>query len=108
MANLVFPLLLLAVMYAFLILPQKKKQKARAELLAAITAGDEIVTTGGIYGGVTEVKGDDVYIEIAPDVEVRITRGAIADRVYRVVDAEADATSGSADADDTPASGDAE
>lgn len=108
MAQLVFPLLLLAVMYAFLILPQKKKQKARAELLASITVGDEIVTTGGIYGGVTEVKGDDVYVEIAPDVEVRITRGAIADRVYRVAEPEADATAQSADAGDASADGDAE
>lgn len=108
MAQLVFPLLLLAVMYAFLILPQKKKQKARAELLASITVGDEIVTTGGIYGGVTEVKGDDVYVEIAPDVEVRITRGAIADRVYRVAETEADATTQPADAGDASADGDAE
>ena len=88
MANLLFPLLLLAVMYAFLILPQKKKQKARTEMLASISTGDEIVTTGGIYGGVVEIKGDDIYLEIAPDVEVRITRGAVADRVYRAVAAE--------------------
>ncbi|MBM3683691.1 MAG: preprotein translocase subunit YajC [Actinobacteria bacterium] len=105
MANLLFPVLLLAVMYAFLILPQKKKQKARAEMLASINPGDEIVTTGGIYGGVVEIKGDDVYLEIAPDVEVRITRGAVADRVYRVVAAdaaepEADAAQGADAGDD--------
>jgi preprotein translocase subunit YajC len=78
---LLFPLLLLGVMYAFLILPQRKRAKAHAELLRAIAPGDEIVTSGGIYGGVTEIDGDDVYLEIAPDVEIKITRRAVAERI---------------------------
>jgi preprotein translocase subunit YajC len=78
---LLFPLVLLGIMYAFLILPQRKRQKAHAELLRAVAPGDEILTTGGIYGGVTEIDGDDLYLEIAPDVEVKISRRAVAERL---------------------------
>jgi len=82
MANLLLPVLLLGVMYFFLIVPQKKKQKAQAELMSSLGPGDEVITTGGIYGGVTEVDGDDVYLEIAPDIEIKIARRAIADRIF--------------------------
>ena len=78
---LLFPLLLLAVMYVFLILPQRKRSKAHAELLRAVSPGDEILTSGGIYGGVTEIDGDDLYLEIAPDVEIKINRRAVSERI---------------------------
>lgn len=81
MAGLLFPLLVLAILYAFVILPQRKKQKAVADLLASLSPGDEVLTTGGIYGGVTEIDGDDVYLEVAPDIEIKVTRRAIANRV---------------------------
>ncbi len=83
MAQLIFPLLLLVVMYAFLILPQRKKQKAHADLLGSLAPGDEVMTTGGIYGGVTEIDGDDLFLEIAPDIEIKVSKRAVADRVYR-------------------------
>ena len=82
MANLLLPVLMLGVMYFLLIVPQRKKQKAHADLMRSLGPGDEVVTTGGIYGGVTEVVGDDVYLEIAPDIEIKIARRAIADRVF--------------------------
>ena len=82
MANLLLPVLMLGVMYFLLIVPQRKKQKAHADLMRSLGPGDEVVTTGGIYGGVTEVAGDDVYLEIAPDIEIKIARRAIADRVF--------------------------
>ena len=78
---LIFPLVLLGIMYAFLIVPQRKRQRAQAELIRSIAPGDEILTSGGIYGGVTEVDGDDLFLEIAPDVEIKISRRAVAERV---------------------------
>ena len=86
---LLFPLLLLAVMYVFLILPQRKRSKAHAELLRAVSPGDEILTSGGIYGGVTEIDGDDLYLEIAPDVEIKISRRAVTERISATVSAPA-------------------
>lgn len=82
---LIFPLLLLGIMYAFLIMPQRKRQRAHAELLRHVAPGDEILTSGGIYGGVTEVDGDDLYLEIAPDVEIKINRRAVAERITQGV-----------------------
>jgi preprotein translocase subunit YajC len=86
MAGLLFPLLLLAVMYFFLIVPQRKKQKAQQSLMSTLGPGDEVVTTGGIYGGVTEIDGDDLYLEIAPDIEIKVSKRAIASRVYAAGD----------------------
>ena len=79
----VIPLLLmLGIFYAFLIVPQRKKQRAQRELLSNISAGDEILTSGGIYGGVVEVDGENLFIDIAPNVEIKISRRAVAERVY--------------------------
>jgi preprotein translocase subunit YajC len=78
---LIFPLVLLGIMYAFLIVPQRKRQRAQAELIRSVGPGDEILTSGGIYGGVTEVDGDDLYLEIAPEVEIKISRRAVSERI---------------------------
>jgi preprotein translocase subunit YajC len=83
MAGLLFPLLLLAVMYFFLIVPQRKKQKAQQDLLSTLGPGDEVITSGGIYGGITEIDGEDLYLEIAPEIEIKVTKRAIANRTYR-------------------------
>lgn len=82
MLSLLFPLVLLGVMYFFLIVPQRKRQRAHEDLLRNIAAGDEVLTTGGIYGGVTEIDGDTLYLEVAPDVEIKVSRRSIAERVY--------------------------
>jgi preprotein translocase subunit YajC len=79
--ELLLPLVVFAVMWFLLIVPQRKKQKAQQDLMSSLAPGDEVLTTGGIYGGITEVDGDDIYLEIAHDVEIKVTRRAIADRV---------------------------
>ena len=70
-------------MYFVLFVPQRKKQKAQQNLIFTLGPGDEVVTSGGIYGGVTEVEGDVLYLEIAPDIEIKVAKRAIADRIYR-------------------------
>ncbi len=82
MITLLFPLVLLGVLYFFMIVPQRKKARAHDELLANLGSGDEVMTTGGIYGGVTEVDGETVFLEIAPDVEIKVSRRAIAERIF--------------------------
>jgi preprotein translocase subunit YajC len=47
-------------------------------MLSEVSVGDEIVTAGGIYGEITAVDEDDVRVRIAPDLEVRVARRAIA------------------------------
>jgi preprotein translocase subunit YajC len=56
--------LMFAAMYFLLIAPQRKKQKEHEKMLAALVAGDEVVTAGGIYGVITSVKDDRYVIRI--------------------------------------------
>ncbi|HEY2372381.1 MAG TPA: preprotein translocase subunit YajC [Gaiellaceae bacterium] len=65
-------------LYFVLVRPQKRKQLQQQRLLNEVSVGDEIVTAGGIYGEITAVDEDDVRVRIAPDLEVRVARRAIA------------------------------
>lgn len=66
-------------MYFLWIAPQQKQRKAQAAMLAALLPGDEVITAGGVYGRIVSL-GDDVRLEIADGVIVRIAKGAIAAR----------------------------
>lgn len=72
------PLMLIFVIFYFLlILPQRKKQKAHAEMVKNLKNGDKVITTGGIYGTVTKIKKDNVEIEIASQIKVKVQRSCI-------------------------------
>jgi preprotein translocase subunit YajC len=75
------PILLLVVIFWLLIFrPQQKRLKAQREMLSAIRRGDTVVTTGGIVGKVTKaVDGEDLEVEIAQGVKVKLVRGMVAD-----------------------------
>ena len=62
------------IFYFLLIRPQQKKAKEHQALLSKLSAGDEVVTTGGILGKVTEVGETFVTIEIAAGVEVKVQK----------------------------------
>jgi preprotein translocase subunit YajC len=66
-----------AFLYFVLIRPQKRRQLAAQQLLSSLKVGDEVVTSGGIYGTITGLGDDDVKVEIAPQLEVRVARRAI-------------------------------
>jgi preprotein translocase subunit YajC len=74
----VFILVLLAVLWLFLIRPRQRQMRRQQEMLNRIELGDEVVTAGGLYGTVKRLDDDELRVEIAPDVEVRIARRAIA------------------------------
>ena len=65
-------------LYFILVRPQKRRQLEQQRMLNDVSVGDEIVTAGGIYGEITAVDDDDVRVRIAPDLEVRVARKAIA------------------------------
>ncbi len=73
--------LLIVVAFAFLyfvmIRPQKRRQLEAKRLLSSLAVGDEVVTSGGIYGTITELGDDDVKVQIAPQLDVRVARRAI-------------------------------
>jgi preprotein translocase subunit YajC len=75
-------LILLAVMFGllwlFLIRPQRQRQMQQQRLLASVEPGDEILTVGGLYGIVQEIdEEDDLIVEIADGIHVRIARRAV-------------------------------
>lgn len=81
----ILPLVLIfVVFYLFLIRPQQKKAQQQRELLTSLTRGDRVLTVGGIIGVITKVINDqELQIEIADDVKVRVARAMVADRISK-------------------------
>ncbi|MEO6246434.1 MAG: preprotein translocase subunit YajC [Opitutaceae bacterium] len=74
----VLPMVLLfAAMYFLMIAPQRKKQKAHDKMLKELGTGDEIVTTGGIFGTITNVKDDRFVVRIAENTKIEIGKAFV-------------------------------
>ena len=67
-----------AIFYFLILRPQQRAKRAKAELMTALTEGSEILTVGGIYGTVIELRDEDMDLEIAEGVVMRIDRRALA------------------------------
>jgi preprotein translocase subunit YajC len=74
----IFILVLLVLMWFMLIRPQRRRQLEQQRLIQSIEVGKEIVTAGGLYGTVTALEDDEARLQIAPGVEVRVAKRAIA------------------------------
>ncbi len=68
---------LFGLMYFMMIRPQMKRQKEHRALVAGLAKGDEVVTGGGIAGRVDEVGETFLTVEIAPNVKVKVQKGAV-------------------------------
>ena len=66
------------VFYFLLIRPQQKKQKEARAMLESLNKGDEVVTAGGVVGRIARLTDQYATIEIAPNTEMVVQRGAIA------------------------------
>jgi preprotein translocase subunit YajC len=80
MEALILPLILVA-MFALVIMPQRRQQKQQAALLSSLGEGDAVLTSGGIYGVITEVDGNDVFLEVAKGIELRVNKSAVLRKV---------------------------
>ena len=69
--------LIFVVMWFFMIRPQKKQQKELENFRNSLKNGDKVVTIGGIYGVVCEVKEDSVIISVDKDVKIRVSKQAL-------------------------------
>ncbi len=78
MAQLIVIVALLALLWLLLIRPARRRQTAQQELISGIQVDDEILTAGGVYGHVREIHDDELLVEVAPDVTLRIARRAVA------------------------------
>jgi preprotein translocase subunit YajC len=75
---LIVMMLLLGVMYVLMIRPQRRRQQEHQSMIESCDVGEDVLTTGGIYGTVTQAEGDDLVVEIADGISVHMTRRGIA------------------------------
>ena len=78
MQFLIIMALMLGVMYVLMIRPQRQRQAQQQSMIDNAGVGDDVLTTGGIYGTITQIEGDDVVVELAPSLTVHMTRRGIA------------------------------
>jgi preprotein translocase subunit YajC len=69
--------LIFGAFYFLLIAPQKKKQKEHEKLVATLQSGDEIVTTGGIFGTITNVKDDRFVVRVSDSTKIEIGKAFV-------------------------------
>jgi preprotein translocase subunit YajC len=73
------PIIFIFIIFYFLLIrPQQKQRKEHQNLLATLKVGDNVLTTGGIYGRITGIKDSMVTLEISDKVRVKVNRGNIA------------------------------
>lgn len=66
------------LIYLLFVRPQKRRQVQQQQLVSDLRVGDEVLTAGGIYGTISRLDEEQVTVEIAPTIEVRVARRAIA------------------------------
>jgi len=76
-ASLIPLVLIMVIFYFLLIRPQQKKLKEHRNLIGQLKKGDTIITGGGLYGKVTDVKDDTLKVDIADGVRVKVKRDTI-------------------------------
>jgi preprotein translocase subunit YajC len=83
-------LLIFAIMYFLLIRPQQKKMKEHQNMVSSLRRGDQVVTQGGLIGKVTKVKDDnEIEVELAEGVKVRVVQSTIAQVISKTEPVEA-------------------
>jgi preprotein translocase subunit YajC len=87
MGGIIFIVVMLVAMWALLVLPQQRRMRTHAALVSALEEGDEVMTSAGIYGNVAAIEGDVVWVEVAPGVELKLAKGAIARRLTGTAEA---------------------
>jgi preprotein translocase subunit YajC len=68
---------LIAIFYFMLIRPQQKRMRQQTELMSNLHTGDDVMTSSGIYGTVSEIEEETVLLEVSEDVEIRVAKNSI-------------------------------
>jgi preprotein translocase subunit YajC len=74
---LVFYALMAGALYFLFIAPQRKKQKTQEAMLKSVKSGDEVLTSGGIFGTITNVKDDRFVVRIADTTKIEVAKGFV-------------------------------
>lgn len=78
LAGLIPVLLIFGIFYFLLIRPQQQQQKEHEKMLASLKRGDRVLTSGGIYGVITGVKGADLELKVAENLKLLVARSSVA------------------------------
>jgi preprotein translocase subunit YajC len=76
-SQIVFPILLIVMMYFLLIHPQMKRQKEHAAMVASIKTGDQVVAAGGIHGVIANVKEKTVILKVAENLKLEVDKASV-------------------------------
>lgn len=71
----------LLIMYALIVIPQQRRDKKKREMVAALLPGDEVLTSSGFYGVITDFDGPTVFLALDEGVEVKMSKEAIVEKV---------------------------
>ena len=75
--------ILFVLFWLFIVRPQRRQAAEQRELIGSLEPGDEIVSAGGLFGVIRSIDGDELHVEIADGLVVRMARGAVAGLVER-------------------------
>lgn len=70
-------ILIFGAMYFLLIAPQRKKQKKHQQMISELKSGADVVTTGGIYGTITNVKDDRFVLKVSDTTKIEVSKSAV-------------------------------
>lgn len=70
-----------ALLWALFIFPRQRQVRAHQQLVASLAVGDDVILTAGIFGRIVEVRPDELMVEVAPGVELRVARQAVLRRL---------------------------
>lgn len=80
------PMIVIFALFWFLLIrPQQKKTKLHNQMLSALSAGDEVVTSGGIIGKIAKITDQVVHLEVAANVVIQVQRSTVAGKVNQAV-----------------------
>jgi preprotein translocase subunit YajC len=97
--------ILVAAFLLLIVRPQRRQMAAHRALVASLQVGDEVVTSGGIYGTIRGIDDGTVDLEVSSGIVLRVARGAIGQRVGPDDDTEEIGAPADEDADDDPGDG---
>ena len=73
--------ILLVIMYLLILRPQQKRMKEQIAMLSVLDVGDDVRTDSGIYGTISDLDGDTVFLMVADGVEIKISKASIAEMI---------------------------
>jgi preprotein translocase subunit YajC len=77
MSSIIMIVALIAIFYFFMIRPQQKRQKEIKKFRDGLSKGDKVITAGGIYGKIRDIKDSTIIVEIAENVKITVDKGSV-------------------------------